>query len=104
MNPAALEIRHADTDTAADANQKGKPRFLVKVMRIDSRIREWDRQRERESECDGSFLTSERILRRLLVEDTSESFQRERDILFCRMGFRNFVDAIYTCSLKRRVK
>lgn len=85
MNPAALEIRHADTDTAADANQKGKPRFLVKVMRIDSRIHEGGR----ESECDGSFLTSERILRRLLVEDTSESFRRERDILFCRMGFRN---------------
>ena len=43
MNPAALEIRHADTDTAADANQKGKPRFLVKVMRIDSRIHEGGR-------------------------------------------------------------
>ena len=69
MNPAALQIRHADTDTAADANQKGKPRFLVKVMRIDSRIHEGGR----ESECDGSFLTSERILRRLLVEDTFES-------------------------------
>ena len=46
MNPAALEIRHADTDTAADANQKGKPRFLVKVMRIDSRIHEGGREGE----------------------------------------------------------